>query len=442
MDFYVILGLEPGASPAEIKRAYRRLSRRYHPGVNPGDRAAEAMFAPDRRGVPDAERSGAAAAITTPPAAVGAASASRRAFEFAGFRFFVRGAGARSGDIQRVVRRSAASAPMPDEGTAGAGADLHAALTVSFEESIRGVDRQVVVTRQVAVPGLCAGAGGSGCRKGVSALPGDRQGAVGARAHGVLEGVRARAAARGASAIVSDARSAARTDARAQRGGAGARSRRVSRTGHGCGSQNEDTPGRRGGRTGDLYVDVHVQPHPLIRARRRRPVSYVPVAVHEAVLGARIERADAGRPRQARCRRVHRRDSGSELSGRGAPTASAVRGDLIVEVKLVLPAVVDERSKELMREFGRLNSEDVETRLAAMTAKRSGKAYYMISAVAQKYNIHPQTLRLYRHPQEVRQRHVFLPPPDFGTGPEDRWRLLAVGRVAPTAPTRRARWTT
>ena len=44
MDFYVILGLGPGASPAEIKRAYRRLSRRYHPGINPGDRQAEALF--------------------------------------------------------------------------------------------------------------------------------------------------------------------------------------------------------------------------------------------------------------------------------------------------------------------------------------------------------------------------------------------------------------
>jgi molecular chaperone DnaJ len=47
------------------------------------------------------------------------------------------------------------------------------------------------------------------------------------------------------------------------------------------------------------------------------------------------------------------------LSGRGAPTSSGAYGDLIVEVKLVLPTVADERSKELMREFGRLNSEDV-----------------------------------------------------------------------------------
>jgi DnaJ-class molecular chaperone len=46
------------------------------------------------------------------------------------------------------------------------------------------------------------------------------------------------------------------------------------------------------------------------------------------------------------------------ISGRGAPTPAG-RGDLIVEVKLVLPQIADERSKELMREFGRLNGEDV-----------------------------------------------------------------------------------
>ncbi len=44
MDFYVILGLEQNASPADIKRAYTRLARRYHPGINPGDPAAESLF--------------------------------------------------------------------------------------------------------------------------------------------------------------------------------------------------------------------------------------------------------------------------------------------------------------------------------------------------------------------------------------------------------------
>src|SRR6476619_2887655 len=85
MDFYVILGLEPGASPADIKRAYRRLARRYHPGINPGDRAAESLYGqiaeayatlvdPERRRVYDS--SGAAPAEGAPVT-----------FEFSGFDF-------------------------------------------------------------------------------------------------------------------------------------------------------------------------------------------------------------------------------------------------------------------------------------------------------------------------------------------------------------------
>src|SRR5579859_4885743 len=44
MDLYSLLGLAPGATPADIKRAYRRLARRYHPDINPGDRAAESLY--------------------------------------------------------------------------------------------------------------------------------------------------------------------------------------------------------------------------------------------------------------------------------------------------------------------------------------------------------------------------------------------------------------
>src|SRR5258708_37141239 len=44
MDFYVILGVERGATVADVKRAYKRLARRYHPDINPGDRKAEAQF--------------------------------------------------------------------------------------------------------------------------------------------------------------------------------------------------------------------------------------------------------------------------------------------------------------------------------------------------------------------------------------------------------------
>jgi molecular chaperone DnaJ len=85
----------------------------------------------------------------------------------------------------------------------------------------------------------------------------------------------------------------------------------------------------------------------------------VPVAVHEAVVGARIEVPTLDGP--VRVTIAPGTQSGQQLrvNGRGAPTASGARGDLIIDVKLVLPAATDERSKQLMREFGRLNGEDV-----------------------------------------------------------------------------------
>ena len=355
MDYYAVLGLGPGASPAEIKRAYRRLSRQYHPGLNPGDRQAEAVFEriteayetlidPDRRRHYD---TGGASSAPAPPAAE---------FEFAGFDFSFAARGTEAATFSELFA-DVLHPIVQDDGRAEHGADLHAALTVTFEESLRGVGRQVVVTRQVP----CSACGGAGrvrtpegrcphCHatgkvrwarghmvfaKSCAACDGTgrqrHQRCDVCAAHGRL--VRSEAVSLQVPAGVHD----------------GARLR-VPELGH---------SGLRGGRTGDLYVDVHVQPHPLVRREGDDLFIVVPVAVHEAVLGARIDvpTLDGG----VRLRIPPGTQGGHRfrLSGRGAPHHAGTRGDLIIEVKLVLPPVADERSKELMREFGRLNGDDV-----------------------------------------------------------------------------------
>ena len=159
--------------------------------------------------------------------------------------------------------------------------------------------------------------------------------------------------------------------------------------------------GRHGGRTGDLYVIVHVAPHPLFRREGDDLHIEVPVAVHEAVLGARIEVPSLDGPFRLTLPPGTQGGRQFRVSGRGAPTLDGGRGDLIVHARLVLPQAVDERSRELMREFGRRNTRQRSERSEhlrssnSMAKRGGGKAYYMISAVAQKYNIHPQTLRLY-----------------------------------------------
>ena len=156
MDLYAVLGLAPGATIADIKRAYRRLARRYHPGINPGDRAAEAMFTriteayetlvdPGRRQQYDA-------------GGASPASASTGTFEFSGFDFTVAAHGAQAATFSELFADVLHPMSSGGSGRLEAGADLHATLAVSFQDAIHGVQRQVVVTRQDVCP-ACHGAG-------------------------------------------------------------------------------------------------------------------------------------------------------------------------------------------------------------------------------------------------------------------------------------------
>src|SRR6185369_1826460 len=129
MNFYITLGLRPGASDGDIRRAYRRLARRFHPGINPGDQTAaerfqqivaayEVLIDPERRRQYDAGEAPASA----PPEA-GAPS-----FEFQGFDFSVIAEGRSAstfGDLFADVIRAAVPGAAPARG-----ADLHGEVTL------------------------------------------------------------------------------------------------------------------------------------------------------------------------------------------------------------------------------------------------------------------------------------------------------------------------
>jgi molecular chaperone DnaJ len=86
----------------------------------------------------------------------------------------------------------------------------------------------------------------------------------------------------------------------------------------------------------------------------------VPVAIHEAALGARIDVPSPDGPARLRVPPGTQSGQRFRLRERGAPSPrDGRRGDLVVEVRIALPRVLDERSKALLREFGRINGEDV-----------------------------------------------------------------------------------
>jgi molecular chaperone DnaJ len=356
MDFYIVLGLERGASVGDIKRAYKRLARRYHPDINPGDRMAAAQFRqiaeayetlidPDRRRHYDA-----AGFVNTIDAA---------AFGFEGFDFSVSVSGESAptfGDLfadvlgQRGAQRH--------EGVPTRGADLHQVIGLTFEEAVRGGQHTLVVTRQ------------EHCRscKGLGHLHVAESRCVQCHGSGALKSARGHM-------VFSKPCAAC--------GGTG-RQRQTKCPA--CGGQQVETRtetlkvnvppgladgarirvpgkghvGRSGGENGDLYISVQVQPHPLFRREGDDLHIVVPVAIHEAALGAKIEVPSLDGPARVRIPpgtqsgqrfRVHERGVASSREGR--------RGDLVIEVRLVLPKLLDERSKELLREFGRINGGDV-----------------------------------------------------------------------------------
>ena len=362
MDLYAVLGLEQGASVADIKRAYRRLARRYHPGINPGDRAAEAMFQriseayetlvdPSRRQQYD---QGAGAPVSR---------VTGQTLEFSGFDFTVSAHGAQAATFSELFAEVLHPVGPAGSGRPEPGADLHATLAVTFLEAMRGVERQIVVTRQDTcatcrgmgqVPtaeGRCAPCHGSGnvrWARGhmVFSKPCGVCGGTGRQRDqrcGVCAGQGLVVRTEGMTVFVPP-------------GTADATRLRIPERGH---------AGRHGGRVGDLYVTVHVAPHPLFRREGDDLHLELPVAVHEAVIGARIEVPSLDGVFRLTVPPGTQGGRQIRIAGRGVPTPTGERGDLVVHVRLVLPAVVSERSKELMREFGRLNGEDVRRGLKA-----------------------------------------------------------------------------
>ena len=357
MNFYVILGLERGATLREIKRAYRRLARRFHPDINPGDREADAFFRhvveayetlsdPERRQGYDAHGP---TATQAKPASV----------EFQGFDFSTSADGSLAstfGDLFADVFRSRGSQRVTDRPESGV--DLHAETSLTFKEAIHGATRKITLTRLAACP-VCQGAGVRRAGERRCAQCHGTGTLRWARGHMVFSKVCAHCGGSGRQ----------RDHACSTCGAEGVvpRSERVSvqmPPGTADGTRirisGRGNAGRGGGTSGDLYISMHVAPHPLFRRDGDDLYLVVPVAIHEAALGVRIDVPTIDGACKLRVPQGTQSGQRFRLRGQGVPAArNGQRGDLVIEVRLVLPRLVDERSKELMREFGRINSENV-----------------------------------------------------------------------------------
>jgi molecular chaperone DnaJ len=399
-DYYEVLGVKKSASADEIRKAFRKLARKYHPDVNPGDKSAEEQFKtlseandvlsdPKKRKIYDQvgyysdnidpaaadayARGGATGAGgfggfpdgfqgggTQQPGGEGVH------FDFGGFDFSDLADAARSGKSGRGGGSSfrdifsgmfgGGRAAAPAETGPEPGSDLEYQVNVPFWTAIRGGVMRLNITRQDAcanchgqgyteAPGKCPECNGTGQ---VTQTGGRMKFNVQCPScQGTGKNISSCAACHGEGTV-------SRTEPLEVRIKAGTRDgQRIRLAGNG-------NAGAHGGAAGDLYVIIRIDPHPVFRRDGDDIYLTVPVSATEAALGAKIEVPTIDGRALLKIPPGTQPGQKLRLREKGVPSATkeGVRGDEIVEVTVSVPMPRDERTKELLRELAKLNPED------------------------------------------------------------------------------------
>jgi len=335
-DYYNILGVKRGASADEIKSSYRKLARKYHPDLNKNDATAEQRFKEVQEAydvLSDSEKRSQYDALGSnyqegmdfqmPRGFGGQGGRTRRTTTFGGdagmggFSEFFEMLFGGAGGFRRGANGMGDFAGMGGGQAAGRasgpvrGSDIETSLTVSLEEAYEGTTKKV----GLHVNSTCTACQGSGM------IAGSRCGACDGRGvaprqknmeikipQGVKDGTRLRLTGQGEQPM----------------------------TGQG-------TPG-------DLYVKVHVKPHPLFTLRGLNVHTEVPVAPWEAVLGGEIEVPTLGGQLKMKLPPGSQNGVKMRLKRRGMVSGQST-GDQIVQVKVMVPTNLTDRERHLFRQL-------------------------------------------------------------------------------------------
>jgi molecular chaperone DnaJ len=384
-DYYGLLGVKKSASADDIRKAFRKLARKYHPDVNPGDKKAEEKFKeiseandvlsdPKKRKIYDqlgfysdnidpaaAEAYsrgggfGAGGFGATPPSG---GRGGAQGFDFSGFDFS--DAGGRQGgggfrDIfSSIFGGRGAGAAMENQPERGS--DLEYQVNVSFWDAIRGTVMRLNISRLDA----CSNCHGSGVVGTPAACPQCKgSGQITQSSGGMKFNIACpRCGGTGKTqpscSVCHGEGMVERTEPLEVRIKPGTRDgQRIRIAGKG-------NAGAHGGSQGDLFIIIRVDEHPVFRREGDNIHVTVPVAAWEAALGAKIEVPTIDGRSQLKIPPGTQSGQKLRLREKGVPSAAhdGQRGDEIVEVKLLAPASHDIRARELWQELQKLYPED------------------------------------------------------------------------------------
>ena len=295
-DYYEALGLSRGASLDEIKKAYRKLARKYHPDMNPGDPSAEDKF----KGISEAyevltdpekkkmyDQFGDAAFSPGGGGGPGARTWTWRSGDgsFEGFDFSGGGATDQYGSFSDIfselfgAHRTTTRRPR-------AGEDLSYTMEIDFIEAVQGVTKTIALRTETGTEHLTV------------TIPA-----------GVNDGSRVRLKAKGG-------------------------------------------PGIAGGPPGDLYIVTRLRPHPYFTRKEDDIYVEVPVTITEAALGAQVNIPTVEGPTRLTIPEGTQGGQRLRLRGKGAPhLKGSGRGDMYAVIKIAVPKKISDSSKKLLRDF-------------------------------------------------------------------------------------------
>lgn len=320
-DYYQILGLTQAASADDIKKAFRRLARQYHPDLHSGakksemekkfkelNEAHEVLSDPDKRKKYDQ---------------YGAQWEQADAFAKARAQEHARGFGggqAGTGDFSDFFSNlfgGRGRGESPHE-FAMQGEDAETEVELSLREVLSGVVRRVSLIEQVA----CATCRGNGSLRGRMC-----QACLGSGATRELKTIEVKIPA------------GVLDGSRVRVGGKG-------------------RPGINGGKRGDLYLHVKIRPGQVFRQQGSDLHATLPVWPWEAALGAEVMAPTVGEPVRVKIPPGSRAESKLRLKGKGLPTPSGTHGDLFLTLQIVLPSSMSDEERALYKQLARHAHQD------------------------------------------------------------------------------------
>lgn len=360
-DYYQTLGVARSAATAEIKKAYRKLARRYHPDLNPGDKAAEARFKEIQEAysvLSDAKKRSQYDQFgfvgEAPPPGAGGPGGQPFTGGFEGFDFSGAGTGSFRDFFERMFGGAGGmGGTAGPEAAAGPlkGQDLLYTMAIGFEDAIRGVQTRIRLNREATCP-TCGGAGAVQTG-GPAACP-----VCGGSGRTTMQRGRMKFSAV-CPACGGTGRSRGQECPTCRGTGAVPKTELVNvripagvNTGSKVRIPGRGNAGKLGGPPGDLYISIEVNPHPFYKREGANLTARVPITVPEATLGGKIAVPTLAGPKSIRLPPGTRSGQKFRIRGAGAPIPGRDgRGDQVVEVYIVPPPSGDERIREMMREL-------------------------------------------------------------------------------------------